>query len=81
MDIYSYGMILFELWHRITPFDNDVEEALRSVLIQHKMPIIQIDPQFCNLDIAKIITDCWKEDPSQRMPFFEICKELSNVKL
>lgn len=23
-DIYSYGMILWELWHETVPFDNDV---------------------------------------------------------
>jgi serine/threonine protein kinase len=24
MDIYSYGMILYELWHHSIPFDNDI---------------------------------------------------------
>lgn len=24
MDVYSYGMILWELWHNCVPFDNDV---------------------------------------------------------
>lgn len=24
MDIYSFAMILFELWHRCSPFKNDI---------------------------------------------------------
>lgn len=32
MDIYSYGMILFEIWHGYTPFKNDLQEAIKSVL-------------------------------------------------
>ena len=24
MDVYSYGLILWELWHQAIPFDNDI---------------------------------------------------------
>ena len=28
MDVYSYGMILWELWHESVPFDNDLNQAI-----------------------------------------------------
>jgi serine/threonine protein kinase len=28
LDVYSFGMILWELWHEAIPFDNDVQSAV-----------------------------------------------------
>jgi len=27
LDVYSYGMVLWELWHEAIPFDNDISAA------------------------------------------------------
>ena len=27
MDVYSFGVILWELWHKSIPFDNDIKQA------------------------------------------------------
>ena len=32
MDAYSYGIILWELWHQAIPFDNDVASAKQYVI-------------------------------------------------
>ena len=32
MDTYSYGVLLWELWHCQVPFDNDLQMALHFVL-------------------------------------------------
>ena len=32
MDAYSYGIILWELWHQAIPFDNDVPSAKQYVM-------------------------------------------------
>lgn len=40
MDVYSFGMILWELWHEILPFDNDLRECQRYVLNEDSRPKI-----------------------------------------
>lgn len=32
MDTYSFGMILWELWHNAIPFDNDIQQAQQYVV-------------------------------------------------
>lgn len=40
MDIYSFGMILWELWHQSIPFDNEIKEAAQYVLKEESRPKI-----------------------------------------
>ena len=40
MDAYSYGIILWELWHQAIPFDNDVQSAKQYVMEQSRPQII-----------------------------------------
>ena len=40
MDIYSFGLILWELWHQAIPFDNDVASAAKYVLNENSRPKI-----------------------------------------
>lgn len=32
MDVYSFGLIMWELWHEKLPFDGDIKEAIEVVL-------------------------------------------------
>lgn len=40
MDTYSYGMILWELWHESIPFNNDIQMALHYVVTENSRPKI-----------------------------------------
>ena len=40
MDIYSYGLIIWELWHQAIPFDNDTPSAAKYVINEHSRPKI-----------------------------------------
>jgi len=33
MDVYSFGLIMWEIWHEKTPFEGDVKEATEVVII------------------------------------------------
>ena len=39
-DIYSFGMLLWELWHEHEPFDNDVALCQQYVLQEDARPMI-----------------------------------------
>lgn len=40
MDTYSYGMILWEIWHNAVPFDNDILQAQQYVFKEQARPKI-----------------------------------------
>ncbi len=40
MDTYSFGLILWELWHQAIPFDNDVQMAVKFVVKEDSRPKI-----------------------------------------
>ena len=40
MDVYSYGLIMWELWHQAIPFDNDTQSAAKYVIKENSRPKI-----------------------------------------
>ena len=40
MDIYSFGMILFELFHMEVPFEGSLDKAINKVLVERGRPIL-----------------------------------------
>jgi hypothetical protein len=75
MDVYSFGMILWELWHEMIPFDNDLKFATRYVLVEDSRPMIMSSDckTPCSTEMANLIRVCWQKDPSNRPTFLNIC--------
>ena len=66
-DLFSYGMILFELFAHKKPYANtggDVEVATK-VLAGKRPPVPSSLPRY----LHKLLKKCWKEDPHQRPNF------------
>jgi hypothetical protein len=40
MDVYSFGLILWEIWHEKLPFDGDLKEAIEVVVQEDQRPAI-----------------------------------------
>lgn len=38
MDTYSFGLVLWELWHQSIPFDNHVPTAVKYILNEESRP-------------------------------------------
>ena len=69
-DIFSYGMILYEMFTHEIPFSNihkdvDVASSIRG----GKRPSL---PQDLPLDAKKFVQSCWKQEPQDRPTFEQI---------
>ena len=69
-DVFSYGMVLYEIFDRKIPFDNIPSDALAgAAVVQGKRPPIPANlPQY----LYPLLDACWKEDPKQRPQFEDI---------
>jgi serine/threonine protein kinase/ABC-type phosphate/phosphonate transport system substrate-binding protein len=65
-DIYAYGMVMYEIYSGRTPYEGEnYEEVVRQICspdIQKRPPI----PLHCPAKLAKLLSDCFEPDPSQR---------------
>lgn len=82
VDVYSFGMVLWELWEKRRPFDNlnsrfDIMDAVRD----GKRPRISDN---CPPAFRSLIERCWESEPSRRPMFTYIVKylreELAQIK-
>ena len=75
-DVFSFGIVLYEIWARKKAFTDDAEVA--EALEQHAMPSLRSSRL---APVAQIIAHCWCVEPHDRSNFCEIVtvlRELAN---
>ena len=81
MDIYSFGMLMWELWHQTVPFDGDLAMCQQYVMHEDSRPMIETEGgedqgHSVDSDMAKLIRLCWQSAPEKRPKFVGVCKLL-----
>jgi serine/threonine protein kinase len=73
VDIYSFGMVLFEISTNLFPFEGMDIFKIAFAVHQGKRPII---PDHCNPFFKSLIEQCWNQDYSKRPSIIEVCARL-----
>lgn len=76
-DVYSYGMLLWEIISRKEPFsENDfMHEIVEKVQAGFRPKL----PPYCPKDVASLINDCWHPDPDVRPDFRRVLRRLGDI--
>jgi len=76
-DVYSYGMVLYEIVSRKTPFEDFTSDEAKKLICEGKRPEIPID--MCPPVLEYIMTLCWKDNPEERPTFAQILRLLNQT--
>jgi hypothetical protein len=77
-DVYSLGIILWELMSRQTPFSEFTAAAIPPVIVLGKRPLVQPD---WNATFKVLMAQCWGPLPSHRPLVREVRNTLDSISL
>ncbi|KAL4298082.1 hypothetical protein GQ457_12G000770 [Hibiscus cannabinus] len=75
-DVYSFGMLCFELLAGKPPFEGHVEKMSRSIIAGERPLFPCTVPKY----LVNFTKKCWHMDPNQRPSFSSICRILRYIK-
>jgi serine/threonine protein kinase len=76
-DIYSFGMVCYEILTGLVPFHDYTLTGLRERILKEGLrPTI---PTHCPKKLYKLITTCYHSNPATRPSFDEICLKLRHI--
>lgn len=79
-DVYSYGVVLWEILARETPYKNiDPSTIPHEVLNLNKRPNFSAIPSSCPGILKDLVVQCWNPNPSQRPTFERIIEILNSL--
>jgi hypothetical protein len=73
MDVYSFGLLIWEMFHEQVPFSNDLQACTKFICEESRPRIDSPEDEDEDEDatkvtrpIASIIRRCWVSEPSER---------------
>ena len=80
-DVYSLGVILYEVYSRKDPYDGeDTMQVLKQVIdtrINKRPPI----PSACPPDVGTLMKDCWRSNPENRPSIEEMDQRIKRLEV
>lgn len=79
-DVYSYGIVLWEIICREPPFKTlSPHEIMYRVINNKERPNISIIPPDCPKELVAVMVKCWEQDPQHRPDFSDVVRALRTV--
>lgn len=75
-DVYSYGMVLFELISSEVPFEDEDEIQIRRLVSEGVRPDLEAIPPGCPKFLPDVMMSCWAHLASQRPSFAHVLRIL-----
>lgn len=80
-DIYSFGIVLWEMLTGCTPYKGVTDDLVRSAVLSGQRPDFTQIPKDCSAKFTQMMTRCWHQKPAQRPAFTVIKKEVDKLYL
>ena len=87
-DVYSFGVIMYELFYEVVPYHHPGEHVANLYLLTHEIiggrrPIIPSDIEYSYTDKERyylaLMQLCWQRDSQVRPSFMEVCDEIERI--
>ncbi len=79
-DVYSYGIVLYEILSRTTPYMGmSGTQIVAGVLSRKERPDLNMIPIDCPPLLRDLMIQCWDHDPDQRPDFKNIVLALKEM--
>ena len=80
-DVYSFGIIIWEICTRITPYnDMNPQQISFYVTVNKGRPDKNVIPGNAPLELIKLMEMCWDDNPDNRPSFDEIIVYMKRIK-
>ncbi|KAH7829557.1 putative phosphatidylinositol-4-phosphate 5-kinase [Monocercomonoides exilis] len=83
LDVFSFGMIMWEMWKRELPFRGLSNPQLMNLICSGQRPSVPRYPPSMDDTLgeySRLLQQCWAQDPNDR-PSFAVCsKVLTSIK-
>lgn len=80
VDVYAYGIMLYEIVCRLPPYDNDFDgpQEIFDYVLQGGRPDLEDQvPPDCPLMLLELMLRCWAQEPRERPSFSEVVSSLA----
>ena len=80
-DLYSFGIILFELYSRKNPYEGEKSEEVLKMIADPKICKRPTGLISCPQEVQDIMTECLKHDPKERPNFSDLDIHLRSLNI
>ena len=78
-DVYSYGLLAWEVTHGAIPFNRESSIAAMLLVKENARPSHDV-PRCVSAALAELITACWHEYSSSRPSIADVCEQLGRIR-